>query len=186
MDKALLHILQHALGLDEYGQGRQYRNHFVAGGKDLDYCRQLVGMGYMKEHPATAISGGNPWFSVTPAGIDAVAQFSPEPPKLTRAQKRYRDHLHADAGLTFAEGLGIKVPDVEFERRWIGSDYKDGKWTKGRSECRWRYRRTIRYRWGMDAIEGEWKPTKKEAKASYKAALQRRRQQDNQATQAVA
>lgn len=26
-----LHVLQHALGLDKYGQGEMYRNHFCAG-----------------------------------------------------------------------------------------------------------------------------------------------------------
>lgn len=180
MDKAQLHILQHSLGLDQYGQGRQYRNHYVAGGKDIDHCRELVGMGYMREHKmAPELTGGGPCFVVTDRGFEAVALFSPAPPpppKVNSAKKRYLDHLRYDGGLTFAESLGITVPDVETRHDWIGR----------KTLWQYRYCRTIRYPWGLDVIEGEWKPTKKEAKASYKAALQRRRQPDTQATQAVA
>lgn len=31
MKASLLNILQHSLGLDEYGRGTPYRNHFVTG-----------------------------------------------------------------------------------------------------------------------------------------------------------
>lgn len=99
MEKELLHILQHSLGLDQYGQGRQYRNHYVAGGDDAKKCRSLVGQGYMQEHQATQLSGGDPVFTVTPAGIDYVSLNSPAPPqkpKLTRSQKRYQEYLAAD------------------------------------------------------------------------------------------
>lgn len=42
-----LRILQHSLGLDQYGAGRQYRNHFVTGeGSDgFPLCRELVAEG---------------------------------------------------------------------------------------------------------------------------------------------
>ncbi len=43
-----LEILQHALGVDEYGRGQMYRNHFCAGGSDEDICRELVALGYMR------------------------------------------------------------------------------------------------------------------------------------------
>ncbi len=33
-----LEILQHALGVDKYGQGDMYRNHFCAGGDDEAVC----------------------------------------------------------------------------------------------------------------------------------------------------
>ena len=42
-----LQILQHSLGLDKYGQGPVFRNHFCAGGSDEETCRSLVEMGYM-------------------------------------------------------------------------------------------------------------------------------------------
>lgn len=181
MDKAQLHILQHSLGLNEYGQGRQYRNHYVAGGKDIDHCRELVGMGYMREHKmAPELTGGGPCFVVTDRGVEAVALFSPAPPpppKLTQAQKQYRDYHRSEYGDSFADYLGINVPRVDVEY-----DYR----SRGIRIWRWRYVRITHYEWGVDEIAGEWKPTKKEAKASYKAALQRRRQPDTQATQAVA
>lgn len=181
--KEQLCILQHSLGLDQYGQGRQYRNHYVAGPGHHSYSDllELVTLSYMKERPATAISGGNPWFSVTREGIDAVAQFSPAPPpppKVNRAQKRYRDHLSYDGGLTFAESLGITVPRVDTQDIWFHGAMKDGQWVSGHYKTMHRYQRITRHYWGQDVIEGEWMPTKKEAKASYKAALAARKERE--------
>lgn len=107
MEKGLLHILQHTLGLNEYGEGRQYRNHFVAGGDDVRKCRELVSLGHMVERKDNGLTGGSPWFSVTQQGIDFVATNSPARPKLTRSQKRYREYLRADSGLSFAEWIGV-------------------------------------------------------------------------------
>lgn len=90
----LLDILQHSLGLNQYGGGNQYRNHYVAGADDVAKCRELVAMGYMVERPSTELTGFGPLFHVTPAGIDAVALQSPAPPKLTRSQKRYLEYLN--------------------------------------------------------------------------------------------
>lgn len=41
--KEHMHILQHALGLDQYGRGREYRNHFCTGPGSVDFlpCRAL-------------------------------------------------------------------------------------------------------------------------------------------------
>ncbi len=105
-----LHILQHSLGVDKYGQGNQYRNRFVT---DLDstdgpICVSLVELGAMKDHGPQSIAGGMHCFTVTPAGIDAVAFQSPLPPKLSRSQRRYREFLNADCGLSFREWLGVK------------------------------------------------------------------------------
>ena len=95
-----LHILQHSLGLDRYGEGRQYRNHFVTGEGSCDIadCRALVSDGLMTERRGSALSGGDPVFFVTREGIDYVAMNSPRrppEPKLTRSQQRYRDYLKA-------------------------------------------------------------------------------------------
>lgn len=111
MDKKL-HILQHSLGLDKYGDGSQYRNHFVTGpgSRDFDDCRALVADGLMTERAGNALSGGDSVFFVTPKGTDFVALNSPAKPpapKLTRSQKRYRAWLDADCGLSFAEWLGV-------------------------------------------------------------------------------
>lgn len=106
-----LHILQHSLGLDEYGQGEQYRNHFVTGegSNDFPLCRELVAEGLMMERVGGVLSGGDSVFYVTPEGIDYVAHNSPQRPKLTRGQKRYREWLNAESGLTFAEWIGAKT-----------------------------------------------------------------------------
>ena len=106
MDKKL-HILQHSLGLDQHGNGSQYRNHFVTGpgSNDFDACRALVSEGLMTERAPSELTGGDVLFIVTPKGVDFVALNSPEPPKLTRSQKRYREFLKSDCGYSFGEWL---------------------------------------------------------------------------------
>jgi hypothetical protein len=93
MDKALLQILQHSLGVDQYGQGQQYRNYFVAGGKDVEKCRALVAMGFMKETGNGPITGNEPCFCVTREGKAAMSEASPKPPKVARSKQRYQDYL---------------------------------------------------------------------------------------------
>ncbi len=111
-----LHILQHAHGCDQYGRNDHpevrfpnppyYRNHFCAGGKDEDICKELVALGYMKQHETTKWL---PYFncSVTEAGINAMREASPAPPKLSKAQRRYREFQSADGclGETFRDYL---------------------------------------------------------------------------------
>jgi hypothetical protein len=93
--------------VDKYGQGHVYRNHFCAGASDEPTCRELVGMGYMQEHATTQVF---PYYncSVTELGKEAMLRESPKPPKLTRGQRRYREFLRADSGLTFGEWLKRK------------------------------------------------------------------------------
>ncbi len=107
-DAPQLRILQHALGVDQYGRGHHHRNYFVTGEGSADYghCLQLVDAGLMTRTPGTAITGWDDLFCATPEGIDYVAQHSPAPPKLTRSQKRYLEFLNADSGLSFAEWIG--------------------------------------------------------------------------------
>lgn len=98
-----LEILQHALGVDQYGQGEMYRNHFCAGGQDEDICRELVGLGYMETFTRSYL----PYYNclVTDAGKAAMLAESPKPPKLTRGQLRYRRFLAADTGESFTQWL---------------------------------------------------------------------------------
>lgn len=108
----VLHILQHALGRDEYGRPNpanpDYRNHFVArpGHHDWDTLLQSVADGLMTRRAGNALSGGGDIFSVTEAGKAYISENSPKPPVLTRAQKRYREWLSADCDMTFAEFNG--------------------------------------------------------------------------------
>lgn len=99
-----LHVLQHSLGVDKYGQGQMYRNHFCAAGDNVATCKELVAMGYMINHQTTDMV---PYYNctVTDAGREAVRNESPPAPKLTRSQKRYREYLDADSGLTFIEWI---------------------------------------------------------------------------------
>lgn len=100
-----LEILQHALGLDKYGQGESHRNYFCAGSDDEVICRELVALGLMVEHQRTTWL---PYFncSVTDAGKKAAREQSPKPPKLTRSQQRYRRFLNrAYTDMNFQEWL---------------------------------------------------------------------------------
>lgn len=99
-----LHILQHSLGVDQYGQGQMYRNNFCAGGGDEVVCRELIALGYMKQHRTTEVF---PDFncSVTEAGKAAMRAESPKPPKLSRSQIRYLEFLNLDGSMKFGEFL---------------------------------------------------------------------------------
>jgi hypothetical protein len=102
-------VLQHALGLDEYGRGEPYRNHYVAGTghHSWDLLMSHVEAGRMVRHEPRAIFGGdsNYCFTVTEAGKQFVREQSPKPPKMTRSQRRYQAFLDADCGLSFGEWL---------------------------------------------------------------------------------
>ena len=99
-----LDILQHSLGADRFGHGGGNRNHFCAGASDEPTCRELVALGYMREHVTTEVF---PYYncSVTDAGKAAMLAASPGPPKLTRSQHKYRRFLEADSGMRFGEWL---------------------------------------------------------------------------------
>lgn len=105
-----LHVLQHSLGVDKYGLGSQYRNHYVG---ESQACRALVGLGYMIEMKPRSVSGGDIWFMVTNAGIKAMREESPKPPKVTRSQQRMMDYRDfADAyDCSFKEFLQIQRTD---------------------------------------------------------------------------
>lgn len=116
-----LEILQHALGVDRYGRnprganlayGGFCRNWFCAGTSDELECRDLVAMGYMREHATTSLY---PYYnvSVTAEGIKAMREASPNPPKRTRSQLRFEEFRNAqDAfGCTFREFLDMQKKD---------------------------------------------------------------------------
>ncbi len=109
LSEKLLHILQHSLGVDEFGRGRQYRNHFVTGpgSDDWAYCQTLCSAGLMNDHGPQTLFGGN-CFYVTDLGKKAVSTQSPLPPKKTRAQRRYEDFLREDSTMSFGEWLKVQ------------------------------------------------------------------------------
>jgi hypothetical protein len=104
-----LEILQHCLGVDEYGRTPKgftpyTRNYFCAGEGDESDCRELVALGYMVQLGTTEYM---PYFncSVTDAGKKAMHRESPNPPKLSRSQMRYRRFCDADSGMSFRDWI---------------------------------------------------------------------------------
>lgn len=77
MDKHQLHILRHALGLNQ--TGNEYRNHFVTGpgSKDYNHCMALVKNGHMTRRSGSCLTGGNDLFLVTDPGRAAALQEQP-------------------------------------------------------------------------------------------------------------
>lgn len=115
-----LKILQHSLGVDQYGRGRQYRNHYVAGGDDEALCRDLVALGFMQQIGDGKNLCGVP-FAVTRAGVTAMHAASPAPPKTTRSQRRYQRWLEVkDAGFeTFASFLKYETTQARARRDYL-------------------------------------------------------------------
>jgi hypothetical protein len=95
IEKELLQILQHSIGVDQYGQGEQYRNHFATGpgGKDFEKCQELESLGLMEDLGKRSMWGDMHCFVVTPKGIDTVALESPTPPKISKSKARYKEYL---------------------------------------------------------------------------------------------
>lgn len=98
-----LEVLQHALGVDQYGRGEMHRNHFCAGGDDEQTCRELVELGYMETFTREWLPYYNCY--VTDSGKVAMRTASPKPPILTRSKLRYQRFLTYDSGLGFGEWL---------------------------------------------------------------------------------
>lgn len=107
MNSKQLHILQHSLGLDQYGRGTCRRNHFVTGVGSDDHadCMALVSLGFMKMRTGSELTGGDDFFQVTDAGRAAAVTNSPAPPKLSPGKQRYRDWLRTDCSMSFIEWL---------------------------------------------------------------------------------
>lgn len=123
--KSQLHILQHSLGVDEYGRGRQYRNHFVTGEGSTDWpdCNALVDSGLMTVRRNHPLCGKSDCFNVTEAGKQYVAEHSPKPPKVSRSKARYKRYL--EYGDSFDNFRHFLAWDSEPERSWNGG--KDGQ-----------------------------------------------------------
>lgn len=100
-----LGILQHALGLNVYGQGEIYRKHFCAGGRDIEICDSLVGIGAMVRKDPSALTGGDTMFLVTARGIAIARMKSEKPPKLTKSQRRYKAYLRSETDERFIDWL---------------------------------------------------------------------------------
>lgn len=93
--------------MDDAGNGRIYRNHYVCDPEpDID---ALIALGLMADRGAQPMYGGMHIYHVTDAGRKVVMDSRPVLPKLSRSQKRYRDFLNADLGCSFGEFLKMKL-----------------------------------------------------------------------------
>lgn len=162
LTKKQLHIIQHSLGCDQYGmsdsRGRDehdgclgfYRNRYVCGPRPE--ILELVTAGLMVDHGPQSIAGGMHCYSVTPAGVLAMDEQSPSPPRVSAAKRRWR----AFSGVSeryedFAGYLGFDSPKYYLKV--------------------YSFSKPEEYQMRSSRASGEWCATKKAAKASYKAAL---------------
>ena len=162
-----LGILWHTLGLTPERR-ESYRNYFVASNDhhDITTLRELEAMGLMEvgRSPAFLVEGSIN-FMVTGMGKAVALENLPFPPPLTR----YEQYLREDGSWSFGEYLcGGRVP--KFQQR-------------GSSWDRTAEYRMYRTAWDSvngyyNDVEGQWAPTKKAAKASYKIALKAARNKE--------
>lgn len=107
MSNELLHTLQHALGVDQFGRGKMYRDHFVTGEGSVDYpiCMEAVDRGLMERRGYSALTGGDWCFQVTDDGRAYVLARSPKPDRKQKARDRYSRFLD----------LSDIIPDLTFK-----------------------------------------------------------------------
>ncbi|EPJ3803402.1 hypothetical protein AB7W88_02595 [Providencia vermicola] len=161
-------IMQHALGIHENNRVSN-RNYFLASGRDVESWAVLVSAGFATGQPAPSWVGGGTLFTVTEAGAAVALAMLPAPKKVKR-NNRYSLYLRADCGESFSEFLlGRRAPVIE--RRTSGN----------RDEFRmYREKPDDYYSYLGRDVEGEWCPTQKAAKASYKQALKSAREKRQQ------
>lgn len=119
-----LSILQHTMGLDQYGRGAKYRNHFVSckGHHDQPEIDEMVSEGLMAQtngiHPALLGGEDSYCFHVTASGERFIEKNSPKPPRLTKAQQRgERWREYGDMFNSFRDFLRW---DCSKDRTWNG------------------------------------------------------------------
>ncbi|MDR7933837.1 hypothetical protein RIU81_00805 [Salmonella enterica subsp. enterica serovar Gatineau] len=160
-----IELMQHALGISERNR-TPYRNYFLAGEghTDNEKWKELVSEGLATSRPAPDFTGGGTLYHVTEKGEATAISALPEPKKRTR----YDEYLDSEVCESFGEWLGIELPVYE-ERE------------TGRYKYEYRMVRRSRAYWDSYCdIRGDWKPTKKAAKASYKEALRKLKQESAQ------
>jgi hypothetical protein len=118
-----LQIMQHSLGLDQYGRGTQFRNHFVTGDGSSDWplCNELVEQGLMTVRRNHHLSGSSDCFWVTDAGKKYVLEKSPKPPKESKSRARYQRFL--EYGYGFRSFIDYCRWDAEPEKPWNRLNY---------------------------------------------------------------
>lgn len=158
-----VHVLHHTLGLSPCRR-EPYRNHFVAypGHHDMPALEELERAGLMSRVQTPRFCDPSDIvFCATDGGRDFAVGHLPPEPKRTR----YDEYLDAEYPDGFAEFLGIRKPEFEQRGSWGNIEYRMYRIT-------WDHWRDV---------EGEWASTKKDAKASYKAALKAKARRNKEA-----
>lgn len=173
-----LGLLWHTLGLCAERSARRSitRNHFLTspGYDDSNNLDVLVAAGLMTRGKAPAFCSED---EVVYRATDDGKQFAldklpppPAPAKRTRFDE-YLDECECYDG--FAHFLGINMPQYQQRGSWGKWEYRMVRYPLGSAYRQ--YRRHYNFeRWSIYEpleVAGEWAPTMKEAKASYKAAL---------------
>jgi hypothetical protein len=172
-------LLQHTLGLSERRR-ESHRNFFIAGEGHHDQAglTALVAAGLMKQARAPEMFGGGDLFTATDSGKEIAIAALPEPVKPTR----YQEYLNADGcgGDTFGEFLlGGRLPKVETRCGLYYPSTHPNRHLSRSTHYRMYRLQYFQDDFGFDSyreVEGDWCPTMKEAKASYKAALKAKRE----------
>lgn len=155
-----LDLLQHTLGLAANSRTAS-RNYFLddQASTDRPHFQGLMDAGLMTSGPAPSWVCGDIVYRATAAGKSyAVEHLAPAPP--APKWTKYDAYLDADNCDSFAEFLlGWGVPKFERDHLFRGGRYRmyREKWQE--------------YLGAYRDVQGEWCATKKDAKASYKAAL---------------
>jgi len=105
--------LFHMLGLDpDLEKLHAYRNHFVAGPghHDNGHLAELVEAGLVVEvrRPGFLADDDQVYMATDEGKAFAMREATARIPKLTRSQRRYRDWLEYDCGLSFGEFIRLK------------------------------------------------------------------------------
>lgn len=172
-------LLWHTLGLrPECRDSRHvYRNRFLAGPghDDIPDLDALVALGFMgsRKPPAFCDQSEILYFATKEGERFAIAEMPPLPKRT-----KFEDYLDVgDCYENFAQFLGINKPQFQQRGEYSNREY-----------------RMVRYPWGSPyrefpssywspyerlEVAGEWAPTMKEAKASYKLALKEYRKRQS-------
>lgn len=170
-----LSLLWHTLGISP-GCRATNRNYFLTspGYDDANNLDVLVEAGLATRGKAPAFCDpGDVIYRATPDGKQfALSKLPPPPPprKYTKFDA-YLDECECYDG--FAHFLGINQPQIQQRGTWGDFEYRMVRYPRGSAYCE--HRRPTRFaHWSPHEsleVAGEWAPTMKAAKASYKEAL---------------
>ena len=152
-----LSILHHTLGLRP-DRREPWRNHYLAGQghHSLPDLELLERAGLMQRRsPPLFCAEEDVLFTCTEKGKALAVELLPPEPKRTK----YQDYLHSESADGFAWHLGINLPKYESRVR--------------NNHIEWRMYRILRGRYWDRDVQGDWRKTKKDAKAIYKCELKK-------------